>query len=280
MTRRIRGPRQAGFTLIELLVVIAIIGVLMGLLLVAIQYGRDAAKRTSTTAEIAQISNAIGLFKTKTGATHIPAFGGGANGAFRLCTNYTDASGNWLPWPEVIYLKSIFPNMSPADNGLRLNGNPVPNNSPQALDPNQTLVFFLNGSVFTGFQGFSNNKQQPFTPPLSAGEQRLGPFLDLPSNRFTADGRLLDPYGSPYAYFSFDPTINTYPSVSWSGVSPYKDVGGKFLQPRGFQIISAGKNQVFGPGGTWVPNQGPYTVTGPGGDDVANFSAGPLSKVE
>ncbi len=91
-----RLPKRRGFTLVELLVVIAIIGVLVALLLPAIQAAREAARRSQCTNNLKQIG--IGLQNYHDTYKTFPL------GSFNLRTTWMSNGTNWraliLPFIE------------------------------------------------------------------------------------------------------------------------------------------------------------------------------------
>lgn len=271
--------RQA-FTLIELLLVISIIGILLALTVAGVMRVRGRATEVETRSEMLQLGLAADTFKSKHNNVMPMCAGGGANGAFRLCSSYLGADGKPLQWPEVVYLSEVFPSMSFSDNGLRVNGQPVPPSAPVLLDGNRAMMLWVCGGKELGYAGFCRNPQQPFTPPV-AGEDReryYAPTASQTRDPGTGvdDGVIRDRWGTPLVIFSRSKGVG-YAGANTFGVSPYLDANGKEFNPRGFQIISAGPNKSFGPGGLWTAGQGLWADSAAGGDDMTNFTDKKLS---
>ena len=314
--RATNSPRPArrghlGFTLIELLVVISIIGILMGLLLGGVQKVREVGKRTTVVSDINQLDMAASKFKTDfgfnpphrirlpgvvpdsswaTGTTQQRESYAGFQQLLQMFPRWQLLVGGAASDPASIGKKTdiIFRGSSATQdaNGLLLEGS-------------QSMAFFLGGPLLKGFKPSGPYDPDP-APPAPTATSRKGPYFDFVVNRLNPstdpkflDG-YLDPYGTPYAYFSASGSTSYDPSYAWAppGVvntdyapntptaaptlylmRPYQDSTGKAINAGRIQIISAGKNKKFGPGTTgdftaaglvvtlrWVPGQKYYML--------------------
>ena len=98
---------RSGFTLIELLVVIAIIGILMGLLLPAVQNAREAGRRATCTNNMRQIGLAMHAYEGK--KSRLPGYANRLTGT-GIIQNTNLTNGLIVSWPTV-----ILPNLERAD---------------------------------------------------------------------------------------------------------------------------------------------------------------------
>ncbi len=103
-----------GFTLVELLVVIAIIGILVGLLLPAVQSAREAARRMQCTNQLKQFG--LGLHNYADVSKKFPAGSGGPQHA----GNRLNAMVGLLPYIEETNLYNMI--NSPQTFGSQLSG--------------------------------------------------------------------------------------------------------------------------------------------------------------
>jgi type II secretory pathway pseudopilin PulG len=263
MKLRSSQRQQAAYTLVELLIVVAIIIILSAMLLTGVQRVLSLGARTETLHEIKKLEQALQVAMAKyNNIPYLPS---------RLVLhndiNVYRTSTDPIVQQTANVLRSMFGKRF-ISNGTTVNWGGFTGN----LNGAQCLVFYLGG--MNGTDGFSDNPTNPTLP----GGTRIGPFYQFRSNRLTPQPgyatplMYLDPYGTPYAYFGAT-SKNVYNLADCVdlGVQPYLEGANRFLNPNTFQIISAGKNKVFGPGGPIDLNNG--VANEAGADDLSNFSS-------
>lgn len=297
------SSRRTAFTLVELLVVITILVILISLTAAGIFRFIQTGTQVTTRTEIGQMELALQTAMTQWKLSSLPSM-------IKLSPNlnYPQAgTPGTLDAVSLNTLKSMFGRnfgRTIPQNGF--NWDPVSNTGQDLiLEGEEALVFYLGGipskDPTTGvisMTGFSTN---PADPTQQTGT-RTAPFFDFKSSRLQQSPNFfwyLDPYSTsgtspkPYAFFSsLSPNnLNGYgndcPSILaangqslepyFTGINSTTSLP-QFINPRGFQIISAGADQQFGPGGQWNPTTG--YGGGPGNDDTANFSGSTLGTAQ
>jgi prepilin-type N-terminal cleavage/methylation domain-containing protein len=296
---RLRPKLRAGFTLVELMMVILIIGMLMALLLPAIQAARVRARQTQIKVDIDLLANALSEFKTKYG------------GYPQNPDPYNDPDANRSNAEVATFLRKMFPRYNPTQQDI---------NIIRSLSEAEALVFWL-GGFYNGNKmvGFSADPRNPFAgipnpnppgpgfDPFNTGltvAQRIAPYDFQATRLYDADNNGFPEYyppsfrpneSLPYVYFGARPDgtyLGAFPQsnnetavfnpAQVGTAVPYQftrngtqSVG--YVNPDGFQIICAGIDNDYGAIAN-APKLFPHGANFFSGDEdnMANFTGGTL----
>ncbi len=295
------GPPRAGFTLIELLVVIVVIGMLVALLLPAIQGAVRTAKNAAATTELKQLDQAFAAFKTQYGdypPSRVLLFENGwfttsSTTALTTPTGGTDMTVGQLAQRSLQYMRKFFPKTTfstssavwvAADNQwYDFNGDGVLQTTPYVLEGHQAFVFFLGGlprKTEDGYAmtGFAKNPANPFTPEVAPSgapnffsNNRVQPLFQFSADRLQApDPTIASPLNTSGFPGYLDSLGNTLGSGQINFIAYFSAYGNNRYDPNDVNFLENDD------GGTLVLNK--YKVGFPisgatGGSNLANSTA-------
>ncbi len=278
--------KRPAFTSIELLVVIAIIAILAALIFAGVAAIRGKEMLSTTQIEISEMKAALENFKTRFGAYPPSSVQVGPNQ--NLCSPESRRILTTI-WPSLDFNKAF------GAEGWNLPG-------VVTLKGDQCLVLFLGGlHDARGCQGFSTSKVNPFRKLDPTEPDREQPFFKFKTARLyqrdasspfysygdgffkmTLNGAEQFPC---YAYFA--PRSGKYQDADCSNVldakgdypQPYKDADGAYINKQSYQIVSSGKDMLWGKAQKWASGAGVIDAAGNGNslDNISNFASGLLS---
>jgi prepilin-type N-terminal cleavage/methylation domain-containing protein len=229
---------RRGFTLIELLVVIAIIGLLVALLLPAVQQAREAARRSQCRNNLKQIALALHNYESSYGI-----FPGGSMYVV-VGTDTISNAGAWgksiLPFLDQSPLANQFDPSQPPFTGsnLSLVATSIPGyRCPSTSAPEKTIVEW--SSATTTANG--NPKLLPVTPSpglnITFGPMDYFALVDVRNPLFSANLSMIPGYSaSQTAGFFYHGSYNSASCI----------VGGDTAAENILKTVTAGKTRIFG----------------------------------
>ncbi len=284
MIRKIPTTRR-GFSLVEVLTVITIITMLVALTVGGVYLAVGRMKDAQIALEIQQLQTALASYQADVGGSFPPDFTNRPAAQRHLAKAFPRYVGSFPP-------------------------NHISNRPERGLDPAEALVFWLGGysappgtssSKLLGFRADPSNPfvALPIDPQLINSGGWTKPKFDFVQTRLVdqdGDGwyEYLPPNSNvPYVYFdarSYDaaPVANPPKYVAFdkqSAAIPYSrtengQFTGEYVEPKTYQIISAGQDSSYGSLETSVrrgyPDAMGYATTGEDNDNITSFSEGTL----
>ncbi|MCA9233931.1 MAG: DUF1559 domain-containing protein [Planctomycetales bacterium] len=237
-------PRRSGFTLVELLVVIAIIGVLVALLLPAVQAAREAARRAQCANNLKQLS--LAMLQHESALGYLPAGGWGGDwvGDPDEGAGLNQPGGwifNTLPYLEQTAVHDIGSGLTGLDkrkalatrDAIALEPFNCPSRRPTTPFPNAQSKVPIN-SRYAPQHGRSDYAQ-------NAGDiQKLEYWVLDCSPRTVADGRKSDwrPALDDHSGVGFAGSIVELRNIT-DGTSQTYSVGERFIEPQFYETGEA-----------------------------------------